>query len=177
MIATDRTPHIVLALLPDAVQARLDGLRRAHYPPERNRVPAHCTLFHAIPGMVAAELAATLAGLAARTPPPRARIDRIIDLDGGTALGLVSPDLAQLREVIADHFHGLLTGGDAVPPRFHVTVQNKVDRRTAHSLQASLATSWRAIDTTIPAIAVHRVHDGEWHHAGTWRLRGRRERY
>jgi hypothetical protein len=176
MITTDRTPHIVLALLPDAVQARLDGLRRAHYPPERNRVPAHCTLFHAVPGMVAAELAAKLATLTAQTPPPRVRIDRIIDLDGGTALGLASPDLLNLRETLAHHFHGLLSGGDALPPRFHVTVQNKVDRRAAHSLQADLAASWHAIDTTIPAIAVHRVVDGLWQPAGLWAFRGANRR-
>eukprot|EP01037_Dinobryon_pediforme_P003716 gene3716-3763_t len=113
----DRTPHIVLAVLPDAAQARLEALRRAHYPPERNRVPAHCTLFHAIPGMIAEELAAVLATIAAATPPPRARIDRIIDLDGGTALGVTSPDLIDLRGELADRFHGLLSGADAVPPQ------------------------------------------------------------
>ncbi len=170
----DRTPHLVLALLPDAVQSRLDGLRRAHYPPERNHNPAHCTLFHAIPGMVAAELAALLARLTAQTPPPQARIDRVIDLDGGTALALASPDLVTVRESLADHFHGLLTGGDAVSPRFHITIQNKVERRTAHILQSELAATWRATETTITGIAVHRVIDNKWHPVGTWRFRGTR---
>jgi hypothetical protein len=169
----DRTPHLVLAVLPDAVQVRLDALRRAHYPAERNRNPAHCTLFHAVPGMVAAELASALARLTAETPPPRARIDRVIDLDGGTALALVSTELAEVRETLADHFHGLLTGGDAVPARFHITVQNKVERRTAHILQAELAATWRATETTVAAIAVHRVVDGAWQPAGVWRFRGR----
>lgn len=169
---TDRTPHLVLAVLPAAVQARLDALRRAHYPAERNRVPAHCTLFHAVPGMVAAELSALLARLTATTPPPRARIDRVIDLDGGTALALVSADLIDVRDMLADHFHGLLTGGDAVAPRFHITVQNKVERRAAHILQAELTATWRATDTTIPSIAVHRVVDGAWQPVGVWRFRG-----
>ncbi len=168
----DRTPHLVLAVLPEAVQARLDALRRAHYPPERNHNPAHCTLFHAVPGMVAAELASVLARLTAQTPPPRARIDRVIDLDGGTALALVSPELLDIREALADHFHGLLTGGDAVPARFHITVQNKVERRTAHILQSELATTWRATDTTIVGVAVYRVTDGQWLPAGSWRFRG-----
>ncbi|WP_353228422.1 2'-5' RNA ligase family protein [Novosphingobium sp.] len=174
MTAPDRTPLIVLALLPDAVQARLDALRRAHYPPERNRVPAHCTLFHAVPGMVGAELTATLATLAATTPPMPARIDRVIDLDGGTALGVFSPELVALREALADRFHGLLTGGDAVPARLHVTVQNKVERRTAHILQSQLRDTWQAVETTIPGIAVHRVIDGAWHPVGVWRLRQQR---
>jgi hypothetical protein len=170
----DRTPHLVLAVLPGAVQARLDALRRAHYPAERNRVPAHCTLFHAVPGMVATELASVLARLTATTPPPRARIDRVIDLDGGTALALVSADLVDLRETLADHFHGLLTGGDAVPPRFHITVQNKVERRAAHILQAELAATWQPVETPIAAIAVKRVIDGAWHPDGSWRFRGLR---
>ncbi len=29
--------------------AWLEGLRRAHYPADRNQVPAHLTLFHALP--------------------------------------------------------------------------------------------------------------------------------
>ncbi len=81
----DRSPHLVLAVWPDAVQARLDDLRRTHYPPERNRHPAHCTLFHAVPGMVAAELVDRIARLTAQAPPPAARIDRVVDLDRGTA--------------------------------------------------------------------------------------------
>ena len=174
MTRPDRTPHLGLALLPDAVQARLESLRRAHYPPERNRNPAHCTLFHAIPGMVAPELAGLLATLTAQTPPPPARIDRVLDLDSGTALGVFSPDLVALRETLADHFHGLLTGGDAVPARLHVTIQNKVDRPTARALQRTLGASWQAIDTTVTGLAVHRVVDGVWQRAGAWHFRAPR---
>jgi hypothetical protein len=167
----DRTPHLVLAVLPDAVQARLDALRRAHYPPARNHHPAHCTLFHAVPGMVAAELAGVLATLTSQTAPPAIAIDRVLDLDSGTALGVFSPELVALREAIADHFHGLLTGGDAVPARLHVTIQNKVDRPAARALQRTLASSWQPVEARIPALAVYRVVDGAWLPAGTWRFR------
>jgi hypothetical protein len=171
----DRSPHLVLALWPDTVQTQLDALRRAHYPPLRNHHPAHCTLFHAVPGMVAAELVDRIARVTAQTPPPPARIDRVLDLDSGTALGVFSPDLVAMREALADHFHGLLTGGDAVPARLHITLQNKVDRPAARALQRALAASWRPLDTAIPALAVHRVVDGAWHRVGTWRFRaGRR---
>jgi hypothetical protein len=167
-----RAPLIVLALLPPSVQARLDALRRAHYPADRNRVPAHCTLFHAVPGMVADELVQELAALAHGHAPPLARIDRVIDLDGGTALMVDSPGLVVLRAHLSDRFHGLLSGGDAVPPRFHVTVQNKVPPRQARMLQADLARTWIAIDTTIAGLAVHRVIDGLWHPVGSASFRG-----
>ena len=171
-VLMDRTPLLVLAVLPDAVQARLDGLRRAHYPAAHNHHPAHCTLFHAVPGMVADELATCAAALTAATPPPRVRIERVLDLDSGTALGVIGADLVALREAIAERFHGLLTAGDALPARLHVTVQNKVDRPTARALQRELSASWRAIDTTIPALAALRVVNGAWHPAGRWRFRG-----
>lgn len=167
----DRTPLIVIAVMPDDIQAQLDGLRRAHYPAERNRVPAHCTLLHAVPGMVADELAQTCATLAATTRSPSARIERVIDLDGGTALAVDSPDLLVLREAIAERFCGMLTGADTLPARLHVTVQNKVERRTAHVLQAELRRAWHPRAITVAGLAAHRVRDGVWHPAGAWRFR------
>ena len=49
-------PLIVTAELPDDVLAWADGLRRAHFPPERNWLVAHVTLFHALPPSVHDEL-------------------------------------------------------------------------------------------------------------------------
>ena len=55
--------------------ARLDDLRRAHFPPERNQIPAHLTLFHALPGEALEEVG-LLAGVG----------DRHLDGDGGPDL-------------------------------------------------------------------------------------------
>ncbi|HVL29354.1 MAG TPA: 2'-5' RNA ligase family protein, partial [Sphingomicrobium sp.] len=44
-----RAPLIVTAELAAPDLARLDGLRRLYYPPERNRLPAHLTMFRALP--------------------------------------------------------------------------------------------------------------------------------
>ena len=42
-------PLIVTALLGRADHAWLDGERQRHFPPERNQLPAHLTLFHQLP--------------------------------------------------------------------------------------------------------------------------------
>ena len=47
----------------------LDALRRRHTPPERNRVPAHVTLFYRLPGERARELKAFLAQIAQAQRP------------------------------------------------------------------------------------------------------------
>src|SRR4051794_19004205 len=43
-------PLVLTAVFDRPAQAWLQGLRNAHFPPERNVVPAHLTLFHALPG-------------------------------------------------------------------------------------------------------------------------------
>jgi hypothetical protein len=42
-------PLIVTALMDAVAQERFDQLRRSHFPPERNHLDAHLTLFHRLP--------------------------------------------------------------------------------------------------------------------------------
>ncbi|RZL99804.1 MAG: 2'-5' RNA ligase family protein, partial [Sphingomonas sp.] len=43
---SEAAPIIVTAVFGAEDFAWADGLRRAHFPPDRNIVPAHLTLFH-----------------------------------------------------------------------------------------------------------------------------------
>ena len=108
-----------------------------HYPPERNRVPAHLTLFRHLPPSVEAELAARLAGGDRRAAAARA-VAGIIDLGEGTALRVESEALEAIRDDLAEAFHGLLIPQDQAPWRPHVTIQNKVEPREARALQQQL---------------------------------------
>lgn len=78
-------PLLITAELPPDVLAWTDGLRRAHYPPERNRLRAHVTLFHALPPSAEGEVRRLLGELAGAAPPA-ARVSGIFDLGEGTAL-------------------------------------------------------------------------------------------
>ena len=64
-------PLIVTALLDEAAQQRFDRLRRSHFPPERNHLDAHLTLFHRLPDAPA--VVSTLAVAADRPTTSRAR--------------------------------------------------------------------------------------------------------
>ena len=63
----DAQPLVLTAVLPPAEQAWLDGWREEFFPPERNHLAAHLTLFHALPGARREAIAAALTELAART--------------------------------------------------------------------------------------------------------------
>ena len=79
-------PYIVTAQLPGNVFAWADGLRCAHFPPERNKLSAHVTLFHALAPSLLPEIRRVLASHASRHAPPRARLTGLMDLGGGTPL-------------------------------------------------------------------------------------------
>lgn len=149
----------------------MDALRRAHFPPERNVLSAHVTLFHALPPFVEDEARALLAELARAAPPP-ARLVAVMDLGRGTALRIESPALLALRAQIAERFHGLLTGQDSHTPRLHVTVQNKVDRNAARALQAELDRTFSPEPFAFAGLSLHRYRGGPWEPAGSWRFRG-----
>ncbi len=154
-------PIIVTATFGDGDNGWLQELRRAHYPPERNRVPAHLTLFRHLPPGAEAELAARLKAAVA-APPPRATIADIIDLGEGTALRVESEDLVAIREGLAEALHGLLIPQDQAPWRPHVTIQNKVAPREVRRLQQRLRAGFAPRPLSIRALATWRYLGGPW---------------
>lgn len=164
-------PLIVTAEMPPDILAWADGLRRAHYPAERNQLRAHVTLFHALPPWVEEEARALLADLVA-APPPEATLARVLDLGRGTAFGIDCPQMLELRDRIANHFHGMLTAQDSHRIRLHVTVQNKVSPREAKALQADLAGEFIPRRFRFHGIALHAYEGGPWRPVRAYPFRG-----
>ena len=164
-------PLIVTAELPRDLAAWATRLRQRHFPPERNFLEAHVTLFHALPPSAEGEVRALLADCARSALPP-ARLDSVMSLGRGTALRIVSPALDEVRARLAEQLAGLLTAQDQHTPRLHVTIQNKVDPATARALQAELAVSFTQRDFAFSGLALHYYRGGPWEFAGRWPFRG-----
>ncbi|WP_223799464.1 2'-5' RNA ligase family protein [Sphingomonas nostoxanthinifaciens] len=158
----EAAPLIVSALFGADDFAWLDALRRAHFPPERNHLAAHLTLFHHLPPSVEAETRRRLAGLTRGMPTPRAQAAGIQNLGGGTAIRIVSPALEAMRAELAEAFTGLLTPQDRAGWRPHVTVQNKVAADEARRLQRSLEADFVARPVAIAGLALWRYRGGPW---------------
>jgi hypothetical protein len=164
-------PIIVTALFGDGDNGWLQALRRAHYPPERNRVPAHLTLFHHLPPAAEDELSRRLAKAVA-VPPPRAEVAGMMDLGEGTALRIASDELEEIRAVLADALQGLLTPQDQAPWRPHVTVQNKVEPREARRLQQLLKGRFEGRALALKGLATWRYRNGPWEPVRSFAFRG-----
>ena len=149
----------------------LEHLRRSHYPDERNRVPVHLTMFHALPPSSEQEVRSRLAGIV-RQGAPAASIVGLMDLGGGVAFRVDSPDLDRVREELAADLHGLLGAQDAGGWRPHVTIQNKVAPKVARALKTQLEADFRPRPLAIGGLAVHRYLDGPWQTVATYPFRG-----
>lgn len=161
---------IVAAELGKADFAWLDSLRRRHYPRERNRVPAHLTLFRSLPPSSEPEVRRSLARAAA-VPAPAAVVSGAMDLGGGVALRVGSDGLEQIREELAQQFHGLLSAQDQGRWTPHVTIQNKVASRTAQALLREVRTGLEPRPLRISGLSLIGYLAGVWEPLASYRFR------
>ena len=134
-------PLVVTLALDDASQDRLDALRRSHFPPGRNVVPAHVSLFHAVPGDYAEQVLVDVER-GTRRPAFALDVGGVQRLGRGTALRVHAPELAALHAALSAAWQPWLTAQDRQPLRAHVTVQNRVSpeqaRDTAQLLERTV---------------------------------------
>lgn len=163
------TALIVTLQMEAEAAARFTELRRIHFPPDRNWLAAHVTLFHALPVVSLEEVLAGAAERAAATAPFRMRVDRVLFLGRGVAYGLSSARGAQLREALARRWDALLGRQDrAWHGRLHVTVQNKVEPATARALHARLEHEFVPEEVAATGLAVWYYVGGPWRPAATF---------
>lgn len=166
-------PIIITAEMGKTDQAWANSLRARYFPPERNFLDAHITLFHHLPPGHLGEIKSRLATLTSGCPPPVAHLTEVMMLGRGVAYRVDSPELLSIRHELAQEFHGLLTPQDQARPRLHITVQNKVEPAAAKALHAQLSAAFKPRALVISGVAAHYYRGGPWEHIASWKFRGR----
>lgn len=155
-------PIIVTALFGHEDQAWFDRQRRAYFPPERNVLAAHCTMFHHLAPELAAELKRRLNALTRGVMAPVARVGGLLNLGRGVAYRIESPELESMRAELADAFAPMLTPQDRAGWRPHVTIQNKVEPAAARALLTELSAGFAPRPLKIAGLA------NWWYRGGPW---------
>jgi 2'-5' RNA ligase len=155
-------PLIVTIELDEASFAWFEDLRRRHYPEERNRVPAHLTLFHALPGEREREIAPVLEAACRGLRPIRLEVGGPWSLGRGVAYRIVSPELERLRADLAKSLEPWLAAQDRAPFRPHVTVQNKAEPESARRLLEHLLHEFEPFGALAAGLLVWRYERGLW---------------
>lgn len=164
---------LILTLGFDAASfARFDALRRQHFPPERNFIPAHLTLFQQLPDATEPALARHLACTARHTPPLPFAAAGILDFGGGAAVDLDMPGYRPLLDRLRTAWRRHITPSDDRSRKPHVTVQNKVTRDRAVETQKLLRADFTAWSGAADRLLLWRYRGGPWDALGSWPLNG-----
>lgn len=154
--------YVLTLRLDEASFARLDALRREHFPPERNFLSAHLTLFHQLPEDDDADVPGVVAAAAAATESVPLQFGALRSLGRGVAVDVIGADLVRLRRRLADAFEPWLTRQDAQGFKPHVTVQNKVSPDAARALLTALGADWTPWNGRGEALQLWRYAGGPW---------------
>lgn len=159
---TDNRPLILTAELDAASFEWFDALRRRHFPVARNQVPAHLTLFHALPGDALHQIVERLSAATADMPPLDARVSGLRFLGRGVAYVISSPGLERLRAELVEMWRDRLAPQDRASFRAHVTIQNKADPADARALHDQLLHGFQPFDARLEALRLWRYLGGPW---------------
>lgn len=162
---------LTLAFHPDD-QARFEALRREHFPPDRNLVPAHLTLFHHLPGEHEAHITDMLAAAASRQAPFPLPIRALRSLGRGVAFEAHAQALSTLRASLAQAWHEWLSAQDRQSYRAHVTIQNKASPDAARTLLAAMQAAFAPFEVRAQGLLLWRYLGGPWEAAGAFSFTG-----
>ncbi|MEJ7744666.1 MAG: 2'-5' RNA ligase family protein [Nocardioidaceae bacterium] len=154
-------------ILDPVSQCHFDALRQAHFPPERNHLAAHVTLFHQLPGVSLEAVHSALVKASSRMAFSL-DVTGVASLGSGVAYTLDSPVLFEVHQQLAAEWAPMLTRQDRRPLWPHVTVQNKVPAEEAEKLLAQLSASFTS--ATVGAVALQLWHylKGPWREAARY---------
>ena len=156
------SPLIVTAKMDADSFEFLNALRRENFPPERNHLSAHITLFHHLPGEHLDEIEDHLKITASRQYEFKLLFRGVKFIGRGTIVEIEAPPLVSLRNKLANHWSDWLTPQDKQKFAPHVTIQNKVTPEEARSLYEKLNESWQSRIGTAASLQVWHYRNGPW---------------
>lgn len=159
---SEHPPLIVTAALDEGAFAWFEDLRQSHFPRHRNQVPAHLTLFHALPGEHERAVAQVLKAACQMRRPLQMDVRSPWSLGRGVAYRLASSDLDQVHGELAEAFAPWLTRQDRAPFRPHITIQNKAEPEEAHQLLEHLQMEFEPFQIFAEGLLLWRYLGGPW---------------
>jgi 2'-5' RNA ligase len=155
-----KNPLILTVRLDQKSQDFFDGMRRKYFPPERNLLNAHLTLFHQLPDDE--ETFNIINSLS--IIPFEMEVSRLINLGAGVAYKVDAAPLETLRNELRKAFEEQLIPQDKQGFRGHITIQNKTTPDQAKSLLEELSMDFEPFKIEGHGIDLWEYLGGPWKH-------------
>jgi 2'-5' RNA ligase len=160
VITTENPLILTLKLNPEAA-AYFTGLRKQHFPPERNYLDAHLTLFHHLPGNEP-KIFEVIKTVCFTQKPMTLPVTQVVSIGAGVAFKLESEELKKLHKNLQQQWQQLLIPQDKQILWPHITIQNKVDRATSVKLQQELSTKFKPFEIQGFGFSIWEYLNGPW---------------
>lgn len=155
-------PLILTARIAKVDLEPFELLRREHFPPDRNFLQAHLTMFHRLPGERTNEIVDALSMTSGDTKTFPATVAGVRHLGAGVAFSIESPKLMRIHAGLRSLFFPWLGGQDMQKWKPHITVQNKVSRSAADALHRDLLSDYKPRSILIEGLELWRYLGGPW---------------
>lgn len=162
----DDDPLILTAWLDNSSFDFFQSMRQRHFPPARNHIPAHLTLFHHLPGAGIGWIMQELQQAAQSLAPMEGKATGLRFLGKGVAYEIDCPGIERLRDGLSAVFSQVLTPQDRQRIRPHVTIQNKAAPAEARGLFDELSADFWPFPLTLSGLLLWHYRGGPWDGAG-----------
>jgi 2'-5' RNA ligase len=150
---------LALALNPEAEQF-FNQLRQHYFPPERNFLAAHLTLFHHLPQEP--KIIDDIKKYCAQQQSFSLQVTGVLSLGRGVAYKLESAVLQTGHKQLQQQWQSWLIPQDRQKLRPHVTVQNKVTPTQAQDLLQQLRSTFSPFEVMSVGLRLWRYLGGPW---------------
>lgn len=156
-------PPLILTLtLDESSQAYFNELRKQYFPPERNHLEAHLTLFHHLPGEEMPALTAHLEKVAADNHRLVLEVTEVKMIGRGVAFRLENEMLIKLHGQLFKEWKDWLTPQDRQKLWPHITVQNKVTKAKAQGIHRKLVNDFTPFTVYGTGLQLWEYRGGPW---------------
>lgn len=164
-------PLILTLAIDDRSQAFFDRLREKYFPPERNYLQAHLTLFHHLPGRERSRIENRLAEITQQQDIFTLKVTEVKMIGRGVAYKLESERLMQFHRQLSKAWQAWLTPQDQQKLWPHVTVQNKVEPAKAKALHNKLTGHFEPFTAYGISLKLWTYRGGPWELLQTFSFR------
>jgi hypothetical protein len=166
MQETEKKSLIITLRLDDKSMAFFNEQRKTYFPPERNFLQAHLTLFHHLPDEPG--IINHIKNL--KQPTFELQVNGLINLGAGVAYKADSEDLYRLHQHLCKLFLKDLTLQDQQPLRPHITVMNKSTPERARTLKDILNRDFKPFMASAIGLDLWFYLGGPWQHKCFYRF-------
>ena len=163
----DGLPLIVTLQLDEHAFTFFNALRKAHFPPERNFLSAHLTLFHHLPSGETS-IHEDLRQWSSRQSLLDLQVTEVKSTGKGVAYKMESPALLQLHRQMQERWKAWLSPQDRQKLLPHVTVQNKVPAEKARETFDQLKESFQPFTAKGIGFGLWVYEGGPWRFMDTF---------